>query len=447
MVLLMRSSFLCIALSVALFAPALAQAPLQDTLRALPGEEKPQNLYTVLNYIQLIPYSLWILRNPNLWGYALSVFPTFLSDLPALFSYLRFYVLQLPGTLSYLLSFTTHNLELWIGMCYSSICSIVSDPFSTFLELCVEWPFGLVFPNLPYMCYSMLTSIPHFIGSVDSLVSTIPQTLVSYASPTVGAFVSIAPQFIPVFFSSLSSAVDWLNICIEALPGYIVRGFFDLILLFLRVPYDLLYSSVRLLTFTLPVLMSAFFDFLINAFRLLPYISEAFSYAPSFFEELSVMVDALPDFFVGINLAIASALSAFIASIPAFTANLVNAVLMSIPLCSQSSFKFCCGIPLLLCLKFPAALLCGVPAYALSVCSTFVFITLPKEIYHMMRSAISLFIELVGIILNRCFALPFILCYRCFSVPYALTDSCANLCRSLVEPTTKYIASRIPLLT
>jgi hypothetical protein len=49
--------------------------------------------------------------------------------------------------------------------------------------------------------------------------------------------------------------------------------------------------------------------------------------------------------------------------------------------------------------------------------------------------------------MSRCFALPFILCYNCFSSPYALTDWCANMCRSLVEPSTKYIASRMALLT
>ncbi len=445
MVLFKHSFFLCIVLSVALFAPTLAQAPLQDTLRALPGEEKPQNLHTVLNYIQLIPYSLWILRNPNLWGYVLSVFPTFLSDLPTLFSYLRYYILQLPGTISYLLSFITHNLDLWMGMGYNSFCSVLSNPFSACLKLFVEWPFGLVFPNLPYMCYSMLTSIPSFIGSIDSLISTIPQTLVSYASPTVGAFVSILPQFIPVFFSFLSSTVDWANIKIELLPEYFVRLFVDSFMWPLRVFLDLLYSSVHFLTYTMPMLTGAFFDFSINTFRLLPYAFEAFSYVPSFFEELSVMVDALPDFFVGINLAITSALSAFIASIPAFIANLSNAVLMSFPLCLQSSFKLLFGSIALL-LKLPAALLCGVPAYALSVCSTFVFITLPKEIYHMIRSAISLSIELVGIILSRCFALPCVFCYMLFSVPYTIANNCADLCYSIVEPATQYIASRIPLL-
>ncbi|MDY6985582.1 MAG: hypothetical protein SVE93_04170 [Candidatus Thermoplasmatota archaeon] len=446
MALFKHSFFLCIALSVALFAPALAQAPLQDTLRALPGgEEKPQNLYTALNYIQLIPYSLWILRNPNLWGYVLSVFPTFLSDLPTLFSYLRYYMLQLPGTLSYLLSFITHNLDLWMEMGYNSFCSVLSNPFSTSLKLFVEWPFGLVCPNLPYMCYSVLTSIPHFIGSVDFLISTIPQTLVSYASPTVGAIVSIAPQFIPVFFSFLSSTVDWLNIIIELLPEYSVRLFVDGFMWLPRVSLDFLYSSVRLLTYTMPMLTGAFFDFLINAFRLLPYIFEAFSYLPSFFEELSVMVDASPDFMASLILATTSAISAFVASIPVFCANLVNAALMSIPLCLQSSFKLLFGSIALL-LKLPAALLCGVPAYVLSVCSTFAFITLPKEIYHMIRSAISLFIELVGIILSRCFALPCVFCYGLSSVPYTISNYCADLCYSLVEPATQYIASRIPLL-
>jgi len=296
---------------------------------------------------------------------------------------------------------------------------------------------------MPYIIYSFLMSVPYLIVSMSDLTSSLPKSLVSYASPTVGALNSISPQFIPVLLSLISSSVDWSNIFIELMPEYIVRVFFDSIMLLPRCVYDLLFSCVHCLTFTCPSLLTVCVGFLSNSAKLLPYLSEVFSYINPLFEALSLAIDSLPALIVGVNLAFISGLSAFFASSPAFLVNLVSSLLMSIPLAINALFKVLCGCCFALPPKFVSALICGVPAYALSVCSAFLFLTLPKELCRLMRSTIYLLIDLISFIVSRFLALPFIVCYRCFSLPYSMMDVCADSCESFINPMTKYLTSRM----
>jgi len=296
---------------------------------------------------------------------------------------------------------------------------------------------------MPYIIYSFLMSVPYLIVSMSDLTSSLPKSLVSYASPTVGALNSISPQFIPVLLSLISSSVDWSNIFIELMPEYIVRVFFDSIMLLPRCVYDLLFSCVHCLTFTCPSLLTVCVGFLSNSAKLLPYLSEVFSYINPLFEALSLAIDSLPALIVGANLALISGLSAFFASSPAFLVNLMSSSLMSIPLAINALFKVLCGCCFALPPKFVSALICGVPAYALSVCSAFLFLTLPKELCRLMRSTIYLLIDLISFIVSRFLALPFIVCYRCFSLPYSMMDVCADSCESFINPMTKYLTSRM----
>jgi hypothetical protein len=440
----MSKSFVAVFLCVSLLLPVVfAQAPFSATLSSLPGSNKPQSLSTALGYLQVMPYSLWILRNPAVWGLVLSALPTFISEIPSFLAYLRFYMLQLPGSVSYMLSFITRYMPSWLKEGRDLLFYLLGNPFSTPVRVFFGWFVGGAIPNLPYTLYSLLLSLPALLSSLGALLSSLPEALVSYASPTAGALSVVLPQFVPLFFMLLSSMVDWADVFVEAMPSLIVGFIFDSILLFFRVPYDLLYTVFYLLTSAVSASLSATYNFSVNSAKLLPYLLGSLQRVPELAEGMPLLIDALPNMFAAISLFFTASVSAFLVSIPTMLLNGLNSCIMSVPLCLSSGFKFLFGGAALLFFKCPAALFCGTPAYALSAISTFLFITLPKEIFDMIRSAVRLTIALIGILLGRGFALPCIICYRCFSLPYSTCVYCANLGQSWVEPLTRYCSSRL----
>ena len=439
----MSKSFVVVFLCVSLLLPVVfAQAPFSATLSSLPGSNKPQSLSTALGYLQVIPYSLWILENPSVWGHVLSAVPVFISEIPSFLAYLRFYILQLPGSVSYLLSFITRYMPSWLKEGRDLLFYLLGNPFSP-VRAFFGWFVGRAIPNLPYTFYSLLLSLPALLSSMAALLSSLPEALVSYASPTAGALSAVLPQFVPLSFMLLSSMVDWANVFVEAMPSLIVSSIFDSTLLLFRIPYDLLYTVFYFLTSAISLSLFAVYNFSVNSAKLLPYLLGSLQRVPELYEGVPLLIDALPNMFVAISLFFTASVSAFLVSIPTTLLNGLNSCIMSVPLFLSSAFKFLFGGLALLFFKCPAALFCGTPAYALSAISTFLFITLPREVFNMIRSAVRLTIALIGILLGRGFALPCIICYRCFSLPYSACVYCANLGQSWVEPLTRYCSSRL----
>jgi hypothetical protein len=340
-------------------------------------------------------------------------------------------------------SFITRYLPSWLKEGRDLLFYLLGNPFSPPVRAFFGWVVGGAIPNLPYTLYSLLLSLPALLSSMASLLSSLPEALVSYASPTAGALSAVLPQFVPLSFMLLSSMVDWADVFVEAMPSLIVGSIFDSTLLFFRVPYDLLYTIFYLLTSAVSTSLSAMYNFSVNSAKLLPYLLGSLQRVPELYESVPLLVDALPNMCAAIILFFTASVSAFLVSIPTMLLNGLNSGIMSVPLCLSSGFKFLFGGAALLFFKCPAALFCGTPAYALSAISTFLFITLPKEIFNMIRSAVRLTIALIGILLGRGFALPCIVCYRCFSLPYSACVYCANLGQSWVEPLTRYCSSRL----
>ena len=434
--------FLAILLSVMFISSVLAQSPFDATLKKLPGEQRPKSLANVLGYIQFIPYSLWILRNPTLWAYCLSILPTFISEIPTLFQYLHYYILQTPGALNQLFRLVTSSLDTWLDTLIDDFFYVLTNFFSIPLKFIFR-RFSVILQNSAGIFYEFCIRLPYILNSFEKLLEISPEIMISATPSIIGAISVILPQFVPLSFSFVSYVIDWTNIFIEAIPRLFVNFNFNLILAPFQLMYDGLYSIVYLLSIGILSSLRSTIRLITTWLNLIPQLPEILQNF-AILAEVPQVVNQIPNFIMGFNLFITALITSLLASIPTIALNSLYSLSIAMPIVLSTSFKVL-GASIFLPIKGLGAVFGGIPAYFLSKISYFLFITLPKNAVKLTIDFIKLTITGMTLVLSKLFALPWVIMYRLSSLPYDIIAWISIWIRSLADPLVQYFIRTLSL--
>ena len=444
-----KKVFVAILLSAIFASSVLAQTPFSSTLDRLPGEQRPRNLTNVIGYVQFIPYLIWILRNPILWAYCLSILPTFISEIPTFFSYLHYYILQTPSALNQLFRLITNSLDRWLDTLLDDFFYVLTNLLSIPIRFIFERLFTIL-QNSAATGYKFVIVLPYLINSFEKLLEISPEMMISSTPSIIGALSVVLPQFVPLSFSFVSYIIDGLNIFIEAIPRLFVNFGFNLVLMPFQWAYDILYSVVYILSIVLLKFPKSIIGSIMWLPQILPRLPEIPSRLSEIWQNLATLsetsdiVNMIPNFIVGLNIFITALITSLLASIPTIALNSLYSFWVAIPI-EASTFVKVVGSLFFLPIKFVGAVFGGIPAYFLSKISFFIFITLPKALFHLLVSSIKLCITGLSIFLGRGFGLPFIIGYRILSLPYTFLVWFSTWIRSMADPLVQYFIRRSSL--
>ena len=442
-IIMKKKVFVAILLSAMFASSVLAQTPFRSTLDRLPGEQRPRNLTNVIGYIQFIPYFWWILRNPILWAYCLSILPTFISEIPTFFSYLHYYILQTPSALNQLFRLITNSIDRWLNTLLDDFFYVFTNLLSMPIKFIFE-QFFTILQNSAATFYEFFVVLPYLASSFEKLLKISPEMMISSTPSIVGALSVVLPQFVPLSCSLVSYIIDWCNIFIEAIPRLVVNLVFNSVLMPLQWAYDILYSVVYILSFVLLKFPRSIIGLIMWLPQILPRLPEIPSRLSEIWQNLvtlsetSDIVNMIPNFMVGVSIFVTALITSLLASIPTILLNSLYSFFAAMPIVMSTSAKVV-GSFLFLPIKGFGAVIFGIPAYFLSKISFFIFITLPKALFHLLVSSIKLCITGLSIVLGRGLGLPFIILYRILSLPYNIIAWLSSWIRSLLDPFVQYV--------